>query len=150
MSTKRVFQLFLVLLIVLVSLAATPRAHAWSACGGSYVVQPGDWLAKIARYCGVTLADLRAANPGTYYRHFIYPGEVLTIPSGDPGGGYTPAPSGYACGPAADGYGSYYVVCRGDTLANIAAYYGVSWHYLQQRNGIWNANIIFVGQVIRL
>ena len=149
MYTKRVFQLFLILLIVLVSLAATPRAHAWSVCGGSYVVQPGDWLAKVARYCGVTLADLRAANPWTYYRHFIYPGQVLTIPSGDPGGGYTPAPGGYACGPAADAYGSYYVVCRGDTLASIAAYYGVSWRYLQQRNGIWNANIIYVGQVIR-
>ena len=52
MTTKRVFQLFLIISIVLVSLAAAPRAHAWSACGGSYVVQRGDWLAKIARYCG--------------------------------------------------------------------------------------------------
>lgn len=147
MSTKRVFQFFLIIAIVLVSMAATPKAHAWSTCGGSYVVQPGDWLAKIARYCGVTLADLRAANTWTYYRHYIYPGQVLVIPGGYDNG--DPGPGWYGCGPSSDGYGSYYVACRGDTLGSIAAYYGVSWRYLQQRNGIWNPNIIYVGQVIR-
>jgi LysM repeat protein len=111
------------------------------------VVQPGDWLSRIARHCGVTLAQLRAANPWTYNSHYIYPGQVLVIPGSyqEPGGG----PSGY-CGPSWDMYGSYWVVCRGDTLGGIARYYGVSWRYLQQVNGIWNPDLIYTGQVIRI
>lgn len=149
MSVRRLLQASLVLILVLATLAAAQPAHAWSYCGGSYVVQRGDWLAKIASYCGVTLADLRAANPWTYYERYIFPGQVLVIPGGyvepDNGGG----PGGY-CGPSWDMYGSYWVVCRGDTLGSIARYYGVSWRYLQTVNGIWNANLIYPGQVIRL
>jgi LysM repeat protein len=150
MSAKRITQLCLIFVLLLASFAATSHAHAWSYCGGSYVVQRGDWLAKIARYCGVTLSDLRAANPWTYYDPYIYSGQVLTIPGGYDGGSYDPGPYGYSCGPGYDYYGSYYVVCRGDTLGSIAQYYGVSWRYLQSRNGIWNANLIYAGQVIRL
>jgi hypothetical protein len=75
---------------------------------------------------------------------------VLVIPDGyvEPNSG-GPGPIGYYCGPSWDAYGSYYVVCRGDTLGGIAAYYGVSWRYLQSRNGIANANLIYAGQVIR-
>jgi lysozyme len=150
MSVKRITQLCLIFVLLLASFAATSPAHAWSYCGGSYVVQRGDWLAKIARNCGVTLSDLRAANPWTYYDRYIYSGQVLTIPGGYDGGSYDPGPYGYSCGPGYDYYGSYYVVCRGDTLGSIAQYYGVSWRYLQSRNGIWNANLIYAGQVIRL
>ena len=149
MSAKRIIQLSLIVIIVLVSLAATRDAQALSWCGGAYVVQRGDWLAKIARNCGVSLAELRAANPWTYYERYIYPGDVLAMPggySGDPydGGG----PGGY-CGPNWDLYGGYWLVCRGDTLGGIARYYGVSWRYLQSVNGIPNANRIYPGQVIR-
>jgi len=158
MSAKRVLQLCLILVLMLVSMAATSNAYASSACGSSYVVQPGDWLAKIARYCGVYLSDLQAANPWTYYYHYIYPGQVLTIPGGYNDGGYPPPPPpppppynpGYYCGPSSDANGSYYVVCRGDTLGSIARYYGVSWQYLQSINGIYNPNLIYPGQVIRI
>lgn len=149
MSITRTIQLSLVIVVLLVSLAATSSVQAQSWCGGSYVVQRGDWLAKIARYCGVSLADLRAANPWTYYQRYIYPGQVLTIP-----GGYVPdpnnqgGPGGY-CGPNADMSGGYWVVCRGDTLGIIARYYGVNWTYLQWRNNIPNANLIYPGQIIR-
>ena len=150
MSARRILQASLMLILLLVSLAATSPAQAWSYCGGSYVVQRGDWLAKIANYCGVSLADLRAANPWTYYERYIFPGQKLTIPGGyvEPDNGGGPGPIGY-CGPSWDLYGSYWVVCRGDTLGIIARYYGVSWRYLQSVNGIPNANIIYPGQVIR-
>ena len=36
-----------------------------------------------------------------------------------------------------------------DTLGIIARYYGVSWRYLQQVNGVANANLIYPGQKIR-
>lgn len=149
MSVKRIIQLSLIVVLLVASFAITRPAQAQSWCGATYVVQRGDWMAKIARRCGVSLADLRAANPWTYYDRYIYPGDVLTMP-----GGYIPdpndqgGPGGY-CGPSADMFGGYWVVCRGDTLGSIAQYYGVSWRYLQSQNGIANANLIYAGQVIR-
>jgi LysM repeat protein len=148
MSAKRVFQLCIIFMLLLTSVAATQPAHAWSSCGSRYVVQPGDWLTKIARNCGVSLADLMAANSWLYYYYYIYPGQVLIIPDGSPGGGPGPLPGG-VCGPGWDAYGGYWVVCRGDTLGRIARYYGVSWVYLQRVNNIANANLIYPGQIIR-
>jgi LysM repeat protein len=140
MSTKRLFQLAVIVILLFASLAFTQDASASGYCPASYVVQPGDWLAKIARRCGVTLSQMYAANPGV--GSYIYPGQVLYIPGGYDYGYYS-------CGPAySPYYGNYYVVCRGDTLSGIARYYGVSTYYLQQRNGIWNPNRIYAGQFI--
>jgi len=141
MFAKRIFQLILVLALLAASLAVPRAVAAGGYCGSTYVVQPGDWMAKIARRCGVTLAALYEANPWVGY--YIYPGQVLTIP-----GGYAPAPIS-PCGPMySEYYGYYYVVCRGDTLSRIARYYGVSVYYLQTRNGIANPNLIYAGQFI--
>jgi len=148
MSAKRFVQLYLILVLSLVSLAGTTtQARAASWCGSSYIVQRGDWLARIAGNCGVTLAQLQAANPWTYNSRYIYPGQILVIPGGyeepDTGG-----PGGY-CGPSWDVYGSYWLVCRGDTLGRIARYYGMSWQVLQWDNNLANANLIYPGQIIR-
>jgi LysM repeat protein len=140
MSVKRLIQLSLILVLLFASLGFASSASAWGYCGSTYVVQHGDWLAKIARRCGVTLSDLYAANPGVGY--YIYPGQVLNIPGGYDYGYYY-------CGPSySPYYGNYYVVCQGDTLSGIAYYYGVSTSYLQWRNGIPYANRIYAGQFI--
>jgi LysM repeat protein len=144
MFGKRLIQLGLILVILAASFATTASAKAWSACGDTYVVQPGDWLAKVARRCGVSLADLYTANSWARYYYYIYPGQVLVMP----GGGIS-HDHGYACGPGSDYYGSYYIVCRGDTLGGIALYYGTTVKYLQSRNGIANANLIYAGQLLR-
>ncbi len=140
MSTKRVVQLSLILILLVASFASTASAQAWSSCPSTYYVKPGDWLAKIARNCGISLSSLVAANPWVGYSYYIYPGQALYIP-----GGYEPV---YYCGPGYNNYGSYYVVCYGDTLGGIALYYGVSVYHLQWRNGIQNSNYIYPGQVI--
>lgn len=147
MSAKRFLQVFLILAVLLLSFATTGRAQADSWCGSTYVVQPGDWLAKIARNCGVTLSQLYAANPWTRYQYYIYPGQVLTIP-----GAYIPPDNGGSgiCGPNWDMYGAYWYVCRGDTLGKIARYYGTTWPYLAQINNIYNPNVIYPGQIIRI
>ncbi len=44
--------------------------------------------------------------------------------------------------------GLWYVVRRGDTLSAIALKYGVSFWEIARANGIWNPNLIFVGQVL--
>ena len=41
-----------------------------------------------------------------------------------------------------------HVVRYGQTLSGIAAYYGTTTSCLAQVNGIWNPNLIFVGQVL--
>ncbi len=45
----------------------------------TYVVQRGDWLARIARSFGVNLYSLIQAN-NLYNPNIIYPGQVLVIP----------------------------------------------------------------------
>ena len=153
MSPKRIVQLLLILVMVAASFAAADSARADSWCGASYVVQRGDWLAKIARNCGVSLSALRAYNPWTYNYRYLYPGQVLAIPEEympPPPGEPPPAggPGGY-CGPGWDLNGDYWYVCRGDTLGRIARYYGVTWRYLQSVNYVPNANLIYPGQIIR-
>jgi len=141
MTTKRFIQLALILAVLVSSFAVTQGASAGVSCSSTYVVQPGDWLIKIANRCGVTLASLYAANPWVGY--YIYPGQVLVIP-----GGYAPTVN-YFCGPTySEYYGYYYVVCRGDTLSGIARYYGESVAYMQWHNGIYNPNLIYAGQFI--
>jgi LysM repeat protein len=144
MFAKRAIQITLVVVVLFASFAFTNSVSASAYCSSRYVVQPGDWLAKIARNCGVTLSQMYAANPGVGSR--IYPGQVVNIPGGyDYGNNY----GYYYCGPSySPYYGNYYVVCRGDTLSGIARYYGVNTYYLQSRNGIPNANRIYAGQFI--
>jgi phage tail protein X len=52
-------------------------------CGSTYVVQPGDWLHRIARQCGVSVEALLDANPQITDPSYIWPGLELTIPSID-------------------------------------------------------------------
>ncbi|MBI3742652.1 MAG: LysM peptidoglycan-binding domain-containing protein [Chloroflexi bacterium] len=42
----------------------------------------------------------------------------------------------------------YHVVLPGQTLSGIAAWYGVSTYSLAYINGIWNPNLVYVGQVL--
>lgn len=96
---------------------------------GTYVVQWGDTLAKIAGYYGVSVNDLLAANPTIWDPSRIYAGQVIYIPA-------VPV---------------YYTVQRGDTLKKIAGYYGTSVYSLQLLNPqIYNINLIYAGQVIRV
>ena len=53
-------------------------------CGPTVIVQPGDWLARIARRCGTSVEALIAANPQISNPSIIQPGQVLEIPQEDP------------------------------------------------------------------
>ena len=143
MAAKRMLQIALVLLVMAACFAFPRHASAGSGCGSTYIVQPGDWLAKIASRCGVSLSALYAANPWVAYYYYIYPGQVLNIPGGSISG------TQVFCGPTySEYYGYYYVVCRGDTLLGIARYYGESLSYIAWHNGIANPNLIYAGQFI--
>ena len=50
-------------------------------CGSIYIVQPNDWLAKIARNCNTTILEILALNPGIEDPNRISVGTVLNMPA---------------------------------------------------------------------
>jgi LysM repeat protein len=128
--------LTIVVLLAVLSLSFTPAAAAPAAQGQTvHVVRWGETLASIAARYGVTVAAIvqtnHLANP-----NYIYVGQVLTIPGRAP-----------AAVPAA---GATYVVQWGDSLAAIAARFGVTVQALMAANGLSNPNFIYAGQVLKI
>jgi LysM repeat protein len=111
MFAKRMLQITLILAVLAACLTIPRSASAAGPCGSTYIVQPGDWLSRIANRCGVTLSALYAANPGVVYQRYIYPGQVLNIPGGpwpgNPGPGPC-APQQYCCPTYCQPYGTTY------------------------------------------
>jgi LysM repeat protein len=98
-----------------------------------YRVQRGDSLSEIARRNSVTVAALAKANNISNPSH-IYVGQRLYIPD--------------ATTYKATGCSRYHRVQRGDTLSEIARYYGADYNRLAQANNISNPSHIYVGQAI--
>ncbi len=118
------------LLIVLGAFfAVAPASIALAA--QTHVVQPGDTLSAIADSYGLTLNDLVTLN-GIANPDLIFAGETLKIGADAP----PPTPD------------STHAVVEGDTLAQIAAKYGVSVESLVEANSLDDANFIYIGQVL--
>jgi LysM repeat protein len=105
----------------------------------SYKVVSGDTLGSIATKFGVTVARIQAANAlGT--STVIKIGQVLIIPTSA-----TTSPE-VTASPVV----KTYTVKSGDTLWGIASKLGVSATALASLNGITNANLLRVGQVLKV
>lgn len=105
--------------------------------GITYVVRWGDWLYKIARQFGVSVADILRCNP-MRNPNLLFPGQRLRIPGVTP----TPTPSVSPTPPCS----TVYIVRAGDTLLRIAARYGTTVRAIMNANGLVNPNYIYVGQ----
>ena len=80
----------------------TPVAY-YPTYGGTYIIQWGDTLGKIAASMGVSLSDLLAVNPQIWNPSLIYPGQVINLPAvanAPPPVYYPPLPSAYPSPPA--------------------------------------------------
>jgi LysM repeat protein len=104
-------------------------ASTWGALAEEplyHTVSWGETLSSIARLYGVTVQAIVDANqlksPNT-----IYVGQKLLIP--------VPAEQ-YVV----------HIVAQGESLLSIAAKYGVTVWDIAKRNGLWNINLIYVGQ----
>lgn len=133
-------------------IAAVLSANVADAAGPQWiVVNPGDTLYSIAARNGTTVEALMRAN-NLPNPNFVYSGQRLLIPLGDPTYGMPaqPAPQQAvqvqpaAPQPAASSV--YYTVRPGDTLAAIAARYGVSMSAIAQANQLTNWNFVWYGQ----
>jgi hypothetical protein len=59
--------------------AGMALANSKLGCDVTYRVRPGDTLSRIARRCGVTVAELQQAN-NLLRRTRLWPGQILQIP----------------------------------------------------------------------
>jgi spore coat assembly protein SafA len=132
MSTKTIFQLLIVLVMLTVSIALPANASAGSAvCGGNVTVVSGDTLRKIADRCGTTVSALKLANNLSNV-NLINVGQVLVMP-----------------GALIKGSNNVdiYIVNHGDTLKTVAALFNTTLDALLNLNPtITNANLIYAGQ----
>ena len=133
---------------------AAPEATAAPAPGdssGTYTVQPGDNLFRIALRFGTTTSALAAEN-GIANPRLIFSGQTLRIPgaaSPPTDDAATPEPSPTET-PEDTGAAATYTVQRGDTLFRIAVRNGTTVAALVSANNLANANIIFAGQTLTL
>lgn len=98
-----------------------------------YTVKSGDTVSGIAAKYGTTTAKLKSLNK-LANANYIYVGKRLKV-------------SGSATKSASK---TYYTVKSGNTLSYIAAKYGTTTAKLKSLNNIKNANVIYVGQKIRV
>lgn len=124
--------LVLVLLFTLLTLAQPVAA----ASPQFVVVGYGETLYAIAVRHGTTVQALMRAN-SIPNPNFIYAGQRLVIPN------LAFSPGAPASAPLT---GSVYTVVPGDTLAIVAAKFGVTVGELMRANGLYNPNFIWVGQ----
>jgi LysM repeat protein len=135
MSTKKFFQFFILMAVVLSAFATTSSAFA-AGCGSSVTVVQGDTLRKIAERCGTTVSALLRANPEIGNGNLIYPNQILQLP-------------GTILG--TDGGYFIYIVARGDTLKGLATRFATTVDALLAANtDITNANVIYEGQRLKV
>ncbi|MEM0963725.1 MAG: LysM peptidoglycan-binding domain-containing protein [Bacteroidota bacterium] len=105
----------------------------------THQVQRGEYLTRIARDYGMTLAELRALNPGV--------GDALEIGQTLRVSGAPAAP--VAARPTPPRRPTTHRVSSGENLTQIARRYGLTVRQLRQWNGL-SSDVIRVGQRLRL
>lgn len=133
-NRKVLVSLVLVLVMLLLMGSTIQAAPPASASCFYYTVRWGDTLSSIAWRFGDNIWNLAARN-GIVNINYIRAGQVLYVCSVYP----APAPS-----PA------YHVVRWGETLWSIARLYGTTPWAIAALNGIYNLNLIYAGQVLRV
>lgn len=132
MSTKKIFQLFvLIALLLSVFVLPQPVMGGTGVCGDRVTVASGDTLRKIADRCGTSVNALKLANEIKDI-NAIKVGQVLLMP-----------------GALIDGTGGFdiYIVNHRDSLGLIAKMFKTTVSYLLKLNPtIKNANLIYAGQ----
>jgi spore germination protein len=132
---KKLYLLLALVLLLQLALVGAAEAAPAEASGVYHTVRYGETLSSIAAWYGTSVQAIMNANY-IVNPNLIYAGTVLFIPAGYAPPVYQPAP-----------YCRYYHrVTYGDTLLRLGAWYGVSPFAIAERNGIYNLNLIYLGQ----
>lgn len=111
-----------------------PSSNIPAPTGQTHTVQEGEVLSGIAALYGVTTEAMMSAN-GLGNPNLIYPGQVLNIPAPGPS-----VPEGWKT----------HTVSYGETLASIAARYGLTVEAIMAANGLSSPDAIYPGQVLKI
>ncbi len=158
MDPQALARLALLAAILAVSGNSTP-SHVSTTNSTAYIVQAGDTLFSIATKFGTTIAAVQEANQ-LADPNALAVGQRLIIPGAVAQNAVTPTPSARGPtptasssaqatatrGPSTSAETETYIVQSGDTLAQIAAQFGVTVAELQRINNIANPNLLSVGQ----
>ncbi len=132
----RLLSIVILMALLLAGLSFPQKADA---CAPVYhVVKAGQNLTQIARYYGVTVQAIAAAN-NLWNPNLIYVGQHLLIPVQC----QPPPPPSTSCT-------TIHVVKRGEYLKVIAARYGTTVTAIVNLNGIKNPNLIYPGQRLKI
>lgn len=119
--------------VVILLLALGLSLPTGAQANRQHTVQPGETLAVIARYYGVTWQQLATVN-AIVNPNLIYVGQVLVIPTAAP----APTPT------------ITYTVVRGDTLSTIAQRYNTTVDVLTSLNNITAGTILYPGVLLKV
>ncbi|WP_123799949.1 LysM peptidoglycan-binding domain-containing protein [Limosilactobacillus fermentum] len=127
------------------STSSTSSAASTSSSAMTYTVKSGDTLSSIASSYNTTTSTLTSLN-NLSNPNLIYVGQVLKV-AGSSTSVSTSTSSSSASQATTSGT---YTVKAGDTLSSIASSYNTTTAALASANSISNANLIYVGQVLKV
>lgn len=127
-------------LVALLSVFILPASASAASCKW-HTVKRGQNLTQIARKYGVSVSAITRAN-NIRNANLVYRGQRLCIPqkSAKPA---TSGGSSYACT-------KVHVVKRGEYVKLIAQRYGTTITAIKKANGLKNANLVYVGQRLKV
>lgn len=134
--------------------AADGAVAAEAAATTVYVVQRGDYLAKISKKYNITIAAIKKLNPSIKADNVVRVGQKLKLP-GKVDVGVQAEPARAAAKAAAKVYAPYsgatkdYVVKSGDTLGGIAYSNGINIRQLKELNGL-QKDTLRIGQKLKI
>jgi LysM repeat protein len=131
-------------LVAMLSVFVLPGSASAASCKW-HKVKRGQNLTQIARKYGVSVSAITRAN-NIRNANLVYKGQRLCIPQKTAKAAKPPASSSgstYACTKA-------HVVKRGEYVKLIAQRYGTTITAIKKANGLRNANIVYVGQKLKV
>lgn len=122
--------------------AASVTQKASKSTQSTYIVQAGDTLYKIGQQFNLSVSELRAKN--NLAGDLIHPGQTLTVSN------IRAATKPIVNKTTGKSIPMTYKVQAGDTLSAVARRYNLTVNQLQAWNNLDNADLISVGQTLRL
>ncbi|HJX61039.1 MAG TPA: signal peptidase I [Dehalococcoidia bacterium] len=126
-------------------LAQPPPAAAPAGPTFEYQVQPGDTLFDIALRFGADVQALATLN-GLSSAQVVWVGQVLQVPGTAPASPPTPAPAPTSTPSQPSVPTLEYTVRPGESLSDVAAFFGTTVEVIAALNSLANANLVVPGQ----